>query len=61
MGERSVNRKANFVAGIDPTKGAPGNYVLNQKAPKFGDRRTKRNRDKSSQNRNSIESSRRGE
>lgn len=56
-----MNRRANFAAGIDPTKGAPGNYVLNQKVAKFSDRRTKRNRDKSSQNRNAIDSSRRGE
>ena len=44
-------RLENFVRG---GQGIPGNYSLNQKVSKFGDRRTKRNRDKSSQNRNAI-------
>lgn len=39
------------------TKGAPGNYTLNQKVAKFEDRRTKRNRDKPTQNRKAIEES----
>jgi hypothetical protein len=30
------------------------NFVLNQKAPTFGDRRTKRNRDRSTQKRKAI-------
>lgn len=53
-----TQRKVNFAHGVDPTKGAPGNYVLNQKASKFGDRRTKRERDRSTQNRLSIDRSR---
>lgn len=39
-------------------KGAPGKYTLNQKAPVFDDRRTKRNRDRSTKNRKAIEESR---
>jgi hypothetical protein len=34
-----------------------GNYRLNQSAPLFNDRRTKRNRDRSTQNRQAIERS----
>ena len=49
------SRLSNFVGG---GKGIPGNYSLNQKVTKFGDRRTKRNRDRSSSTRNSIEKSR---
>jgi hypothetical protein len=48
------DRLSNFVYG---GKGIPGNYSLNQKVSKFGDRRTKRNRDKSAQNRNAIKRS----
>ncbi len=47
-------RLENFVYG---GQGIPGNYRLNQKVSKFGDRRTKRNRDRSSQNRNAVERS----
>jgi hypothetical protein len=52
-----MNRKPNFDVG----RGTPGYYRLNQTAPKFGDKRTKRNRDRSSQNRKSIDQSKRGE
>lgn len=52
-----MGRRADFSLGIDPTKGAPGKYVLNQKSQKFGDRRTKRERDRSTQNRKAIERS----
>lgn len=52
------SRLSNFVGG---GKGIPGNYVLNQKVTKFGDRRTKRNRDRSSQNRKAIGRSQDGE
>ena len=38
-------------------RGIPGNYVLNQKSQVFHDRRTRRNRDRSSRNRNEIEQS----
>ncbi len=38
-------------------RGIPGNYVLNQKAQVFGDRRTKRNRDRATRNRREIEQS----
>jgi len=31
-----------------------GHFVVNQKAPVFADRRTKRNRDRSAQKRNAI-------
>ena len=31
-----------------------GHFVVNQKAPTFADRRTKRNRDRSAQRRNAI-------
>lgn len=55
-----MSRQNNFSFGIDPTKGAPGKYVLNQKSQKFGDRRTKRERDRSSQNRKAIDRSRGG-
>ena len=34
--------------------GGGGHYVLNQKSAKFADRRTRRNRDRSAQNRNAI-------
>lgn len=47
----SKDRLSNFVYG---GKGIPGNYSLNQKVAKFGDRRTKKNRDRSSQNRKAI-------
>lgn len=47
-------RLDNFVYG---GQGIPGNYRLNQKVSKFGDRRTKRNRDRSAQNRNAVERS----
>lgn len=47
-------RLENFVYG---GQGIPGNYRLNQKVSKFGDRRTKRNRDRSTQNRNAIDKS----
>lgn len=40
-------------------KGAPGVYQLNQKVQKFGDRRTKRDRDRSTKTRNAIDRSRR--
>ena len=51
-------RLSNFVGG---GKGIPGNYTLNQKVTKFGDRRTKKNRDRSSQNRKAISRSQDGE
>lgn len=35
-------------------KGIKGNYVLNQKFQRFEDRRTKRNRTRSEQNRRAI-------
>ena len=35
-------------------RGIPGNYSLNQKFQVFGDRRTKRNRTRSEQNRRAI-------
>lgn len=38
-------------------RGIPGNYVLNQKSQVFGDRRTKRNRDRSTRTRREIEQS----
>lgn len=50
--------KSNKGRQFDPSRGTPGNYVLNQKTQKFGDRRTKRNRDRSSQNRRAIGDSR---
>lgn len=53
-------RNANFAFGVDPTKGAAGKYVLNQKTAKFADRRTKRDRDRSTKNRNAINRSRDG-
>lgn len=56
-----MGRKEEFHGVVDPSRGTPGNYVLNQKVQKFADRRTKRNRDKSSQNRKAIERSQRGE
>lgn len=56
-----MGRRSEFDGVVDPTKGAPGKYVLNQKVQKFADRRTKRNRDKSSQNRTAIDRSQRGE
>lgn len=46
-------KKNRFEAG----KGAPGNYRLNQHAPVFNDRRTKRNRDRSTKNRKAIDDS----
>jgi hypothetical protein len=52
------SRLNNFVGG---GKGTPGNYALNQKITKFGDRRTKRNRDRSSKNRTAIDRSSRDE
>ena len=57
---RSVaeSRLSNFVGG---GKGIPGNYNLNQKVTKFGDRRTKRQRDRSTKKRNEIDRSARGE
>lgn len=39
----------------DLGKGTPGFYRLNQKVQKFQDRRTRRGRDRSSQNRNAIQ------
>lgn len=48
------SRLGNFVGG---GKGIPGNYSLNQKVSKFGDRRTKRNRDRAASKRNAIEQS----
>lgn len=57
-------RRQHFSEGmgvVDPTKGAPGNYVLNQKVQKFGDRRTKRERDRGSKDRKAIDRSTRGE
>lgn len=38
-------------------RGIPGNYVLNQKSQVFLDRRTRRNRDRSTRNRKEIEQS----
>lgn len=51
-------RTNNFIYG---STGVPGNYTLNQKVSKFGDRRTKRERDRSTQNRKSVERSMRDE
>lgn len=48
------SRLNNFVGG---GKGIPGKYALNQKVAKFGDRRTKRNRDRATANRKAIERS----
>lgn len=56
-----MSRRDEFHGVIDPTKGAAGNYVLNQKVQKFADRRTKRDRDRSTNTRNAIDRSRRGE
>jgi hypothetical protein len=42
------------------TGGGTGPMNVNQKAPIFNDRRTKRNRDRSSQNRNAIKDSSNG-
>jgi hypothetical protein len=42
-------------------QGNGGSYNLNQHSAKMQDRRTKRNRDKSSQSRTAIDRSRRGE
>lgn len=50
----SKKRTNNFVYG---SGGIPGNYMLNQKVSKFGDRRTKRNRDRSTKKRNEIQRS----
>jgi hypothetical protein len=47
-------RLENFVRG---GQGIPGNYMLNQKVSKFGDRRTKRNRDRSTNTRKAIDRS----
>jgi hypothetical protein len=47
--------RPNFEVG----RGTPGFYRLNQKVQKFGDRRTKRERDRSTKNRNAIDRSRR--
>ena len=49
------SRMGNFIGG---GKGVPGNYSLNQKVTKFGDRRTKRNRDRSTANRKAVNRSR---
>lgn len=38
-------------------KGTKGHYHLNQHAPRFADRRTRRNRDRSSQERRAIRDS----
>jgi len=35
-------------------RGAPGNYALNQHAPRYADRRTRRNRSRDAQRRNAI-------
>lgn len=35
-------------------RGAPGNYALNQHAPRYADRRTRRNRDRAAVRRNAI-------
>lgn len=40
-----------------PGKGAPGNFRLNQHAPLFHDRRTRRNRDRASKERKAIQDS----
>ena len=45
---------------VDAAKGAPGNFRLNQHAPSFGDRRTKRNRDRAAKTRKAIEDSKEG-
>jgi len=58
MAGAKQSRSNNFVYGQG---GVPGNYTLNLKVSKFGDRRTKRQRDRSTQNRNSIDRSLRGE
>jgi hypothetical protein len=47
------NQKPTYVTG-----GGTGPKNVNQKAPIFNDRRTKRNRDRSSQNRNAINDAR---
>lgn len=52
------DRLSNFVYG---GKGIPGQYSLNQKVSKFGDRRTKRQRDRSTKNRTEIDRSSRDE
>jgi len=42
---------------VDITAGAPGNYKLNQQTAIFNDRRTNRNRDRTSKKRNAIKES----
>jgi hypothetical protein len=42
---------------VDITAGAPGNYKLNQQTAIFNDRRTNRNRDRTSNKRNAIKES----
>lgn len=54
MAGTDKNRSNNFIYGQG---GIPGNYSLNQKVSKFGDRRTKRNRDRSAKKRNAISES----
>lgn len=56
-----MGRRDEFHGVVDPSKGAPGNYTLNQKVQKFADRRTKRNRDRSANRRSAIDRSQRGE
>lgn len=48
------SRLNNFVAG---GQGTPGAYMLNQKVSKFADRRTRRNRDRSTINRKAVQES----
>lgn len=61
LGRVLMGRKSEFADYVDPRKGTPGNYVLNQKVQKFADRRTKRNRDRASVNRTAIDRSQRGD
>lgn len=49
MSKRKRKRKRDKIG-----RGAPGNYALNQHAAKFHDRRTRRNRSRSEQERNAI-------
>lgn len=53
-------RRDNFDSGRGYVKPSGGSYMLNQKVNKFGDKRTKRDRDRSSQNRNAIRRSSEG-
>lgn len=55
-----IKRKTRKSCELVPKKKIPkhrSNYVLNQKFAIFGDRRTKRNRDRATRNRKAVEES----